>query len=133
MSALKANGVEIKKNTFRNWIRDYKPDKLRENKISYEYIARFTLDGKDAKKYITTRGDVLNLNLGTVKYPQHMNDFMVVINGERITGHRGYLVYKYFIDSNISDFYNPHNELFYVNGLYEDCDISNIMRKSDLE
>lgn len=135
LTVMKLNGDIVKRGTFRNWVEgtapkyEPKPEKLADHKVSYEYMANFTYDGKPTTKYITTRGDVLNRNLSIMKYPRDKTEFTLVINGRHEVLHRAYLVVAYFVDEGIDNMSNPMNEIYFVNGSYDDCDISNLLLK----
>ena len=127
LSAMKANGLEIKPNTFRNWVVDWNFEKLAQNKVSMEYMSEIILDDKPTGKYITTRGDVLNKNLTIKKVPTHKNDFTIHIDGVNEILNRGQLVFVKFIDRDV-DF----DDIYYINGRFEDCDIGNLDYKSNM-
>ena len=128
LSAMKANGDAVKPNTFRNWVLDWNVEKLAQHKVSMEYMSEIIYDEKLTGKYITTRGDVLNKNLTIRKFPRDKNEFVIQINNKNEVLQRGWLVFVKFIDPNIQ----YESDIYYVNGRFEDCDISNLCYKSEI-
>ena len=90
-------------------------------------MSEIILDDKGLGKYITTRGDVLNSNLTVRKYPKDKNDFTLRIDGVNEILNRGQLVFVKFIDRDVDMW-----EIYYLNGRFEDCDVSNLDYKSNI-
>lgn len=125
LKSMKLNNDEVKPNTFRNWVKATPPNtsKLALHQVSLEYIHEF-----HKNKFISTRGDVLNKNLTITKYPIDKNEFTIRIDGRNKSHFRHWLVFKAFIDPNIEYI----DDIFFSNGRFEDCDVSNLVYKSDL-
>jgi hypothetical protein len=126
----------VKPNTFRNWVKGHRIDKLEAFEINIEYLARiYYFDESDNKhattKYITTRGDVLHNNFKKFSYPPHKNEFFMTIGGYQFKFYRSNLVFMKFIDRRLSQLETPNDYLLFLDGNYGNCDISNLILKTE--
>jgi hypothetical protein len=126
----------IKPNTFRNWVKEHRINKLEAYEINIEYLARIHYyDEEDRKKptskYITTRGDVLHNNLKKFSFPPHKNEFIMTIDGDQFKFYRSNLVFIKFIDRRLSQLDEPNDYLLFLDGNYGNCDISNLTLRTE--
>ena len=124
--ALIRDNIPHNKHTIRSWDIAFNSEKFASLEVNLEFVAPHYIDGQ-ARKYITTRGDILNLGFGIEKFPKDKSFYDYVVNGRTITAQRALYVFKHFIDGDIP----THEAIFHRNGDIADCDIMNLGLKKE--